>query len=62
MIFGHFAKIPTDGAPYALFAGSAVVLWTYFAEAVRRSANGLVAEAESSARSLPAVGHPAPPL
>ncbi|AWV15550.1 MULTISPECIES: ABC transporter permease [Methylobacterium] len=46
VIFGHFAKIPTDGAPYALFAGSAVVLWTYFAEAVRRSANGLVAEAE----------------
>ncbi len=46
VIFGHFAKIPTDGAPYALFAGSAVVLWTYFSEAVRRSANGLVAEAE----------------
>jgi lipopolysaccharide transport system permease protein len=46
VIFGHFAKIPTDGAPYALFAGSAVVLWTYFAEAVRRSANGLVTEAE----------------
>ena len=46
IIFGHFAKIPTDGAPYALFAGTAVVLWTYFAEAVRRSSNGLVAEAE----------------
>jgi lipopolysaccharide transport system permease protein len=46
VIFGHFAKIPTDGAPYALFAGSAIVLWTYFAESVRRSATGLVTEAE----------------
>jgi lipopolysaccharide transport system permease protein len=46
VIFGHFAKIPTDGAPYAVFAGSAIVLWTYFAESVRRSATGLVAEAE----------------
>ncbi|MDP4005843.1 ABC transporter permease [Methylobacterium sp. NEAU K] len=46
IIFGHFAKMPTDGAPYALFAGSAIILWTYFAEAVRRSSTGLVAEAE----------------
>ena len=46
VIFGHFAKIPTDGAPYALFAGSAIILWTYFAESVRRSATGLVTEAE----------------
>jgi lipopolysaccharide transport system permease protein len=46
IIFGHFARMPTDGVPYALFAGSAVILWIYFAEAVRRSATSLVAEAE----------------
>ncbi|MGU3537480.1 ABC transporter permease [Methylobacterium sp. A54F] len=46
VIFGHFAKMPADGLPYALFAGTAVVLWTYFSEALRRSASGLVGEAE----------------
>ncbi len=46
VVFGHFVKIPTDGFPYALFAFSAVLPWTYFSEALRRSAIGLVNEAE----------------
>ncbi len=46
LVFGHFAKMPTDGVPYPLFAFAAVLPWTYFAEAVRRSATGLVNEAE----------------
>ena len=46
LVFGHFARMPTDGVPYALFAGTAVILWTYFAEALRRSATALVSEAE----------------
>jgi lipopolysaccharide transport system permease protein len=45
-IFGVFAKIPSDGLPYPLFAFSAILPWTYFAEAVRRSAVGLVADSE----------------
>lgn len=42
VIFGHFAKMPSDGIPYPIFAFAAVLPWTYFAEAVRRSALGLI--------------------
>ena len=45
-IFGMFARIPSDGVPYAVFAFSAVLPWTYFAEAARRSALGLIGDAE----------------
>lgn len=46
IVFGQFAKIPSDGVPYPLFAFAGVLLWTYFAEAVRRSATGMVTDAE----------------
>ena len=46
VIFGHFAKMPSDGVPYAVFAYAAVLPWTYFAEAVRRGATGLVTDTE----------------
>jgi homopolymeric O-antigen transport system permease protein len=46
VVFGHFARMPSDGAPYAVFAFSAVLPWNYFAEAVRRSSNGLVQDGE----------------
>jgi lipopolysaccharide transport system permease protein len=46
VIFGRFAGIPSDGVPYALFAFAAILPWTYFAEAVRRGATGLVGDAE----------------
>jgi len=46
IIFGHFAKMPSDGIPYPIFAFAGVLPWTYFAEALRRSSNGLVTEAE----------------
>jgi len=42
VIFGMFAKIPSDGLPYTLFAYSAILPWTFFSEAVRRSSTGLV--------------------
>jgi lipopolysaccharide transport system permease protein len=42
VIFGHFAKMPSDGIPYPIFAFAAVLPWTYFAEAVRRGALGLL--------------------
>ena len=45
-VFGHFAKLPSDGVAYPLFAFSATLPWTYFAEAVRRSATGLVSESD----------------
>jgi lipopolysaccharide transport system permease protein len=45
-IFGVFARFPSDGMPYPVFALAAVLPWTYFAEALRRSATGLVADAD----------------
>lgn len=46
IIFGHFAKMPSDGIPYPVFAFAAVLPWTYFAEAVRRGGTGLVSNSE----------------
>ena len=46
VVFGRFAGIPSDGVPYAMFAFAAVLPWTYFAEAFRRSSVGLVGDAE----------------
>ncbi len=46
VVFGHFARMPSDGVPYAVFAFSAVLPWNYFAEAVRKSSNGLVQDGE----------------
>src|SRR5664279_2620322 len=42
VVFGHFAKMSSDGLPYPIFAFAALLPWTYFAEAVRRSGTGLV--------------------
>jgi lipopolysaccharide transport system permease protein len=46
VVFGRFAKIPSEGLPYPVFAFAATLPWTYFAEALRRSAIGLVTDAE----------------
>lgn len=46
IVFGNFAKIPSDGMPYAVFSFTALLPWTYFAEAVRRSSTGLVDNSE----------------
>jgi lipopolysaccharide transport system permease protein len=46
VIFGRFAKISTGDIPYAVFAFTAVLPWTYFAEAVRRASTGLVSDAD----------------
>lgn len=46
VVFGRFAKIPSNGIPYPLFAFAATLPWTYFAEAARRASVGLVTEAE----------------
>jgi lipopolysaccharide transport system permease protein len=46
VIFGNFAKMPSDGIPYPIFAFAAVLPWTYFAEATRRASTGLVDDSE----------------
>jgi lipopolysaccharide transport system permease protein len=45
-VFGLFARFPSEGVPYSVFAFAAVLPWTYFAEAFRRSATGLVSDSD----------------
>ena len=42
LFFGKLAKVPSDGVPYPIFSFSAMVAWTYFANAVTFSRNSLV--------------------
>ncbi len=46
IVFGYFARMPSEGVPYPLFAFAGVLPWTYFAEAVRRSGTGLVNDSD----------------
>lgn len=42
IVFGRFARIPSDGAPYAVFSLAALVPWTYFSTALTGAGNSLV--------------------
>ena len=42
VIFGHLAKIPSDGVPYPIFAFAALVPWLFFANALMLGANSVV--------------------
>lgn len=42
VLFGRVAKIPSDGVPYALFAYSGLLPWTFFANGITNSSNALV--------------------
>jgi lipopolysaccharide transport system permease protein len=42
VVFGHLARLPSDGVPYPLFAYCALVPWSYFATALAQSSNSLV--------------------
>jgi lipopolysaccharide transport system permease protein len=46
VIFGAFAKIPSDGLPYAVFSYTGLVPWVYFADAMSRSSTGLVTNSQ----------------
>lgn len=45
VIFSNFAKIPSDGIPYPIFAYTALLPWTYFAQALSCSGTSLVGNA-----------------
>src|SRR6266446_1233255 len=45
VIFGNFARIPSDGLPYPLFAYAAILPWSYFSQAIARSGASLVGDA-----------------
>ena len=45
VIFGNFARLPSDGLPYPVFVYSALLPWTYFTQALSRGGSGLVSHA-----------------
>jgi len=45
VIFGRWAKVPSDGIPYPIFAYAGLLPWTFFSNAVTISSNSLVGNA-----------------
>lgn len=46
VIFSMFAKIPSDGLPYPIFAYAGLLPWTYFAQSLNRSTTSLVGNSQ----------------
>ncbi len=42
LVFGKFAKVPSDGLPYPIFAYTALLPWIYFSQAISRSSTSVV--------------------
>jgi lipopolysaccharide transport system permease protein len=42
IFFGRFAKMPSDGLPYPIFAYAALLPWTFFSTAVTNASQSLV--------------------
>jgi len=42
LFFGRLANIPSDGVPYPIFSFTALVPWTFFANALAQASNSLV--------------------
>jgi lipopolysaccharide transport system permease protein len=45
VFFGKLARMPSDGIPYPVFAFTALVPWTFFANALTHASNSLVGSA-----------------
>ncbi len=45
VVFDRFAKVPSDGLPYPIFAFTALLPWTYFSQAVTQSSASVVGDA-----------------
>jgi lipopolysaccharide transport system permease protein len=45
VVFAQFARMPSEGVPYPLFAFTALLLWNYFSQALSRASVGLVTNA-----------------
>ncbi len=46
VIFSLIARIPSEGAPYAIFAYTALLPWNYFSTAVSSATNSLVSHSQ----------------
>jgi lipopolysaccharide transport system permease protein len=42
VVFGHLAKLPSDGYPYPVFVYAALLPWTFFSAAISTSGQSLV--------------------
>jgi lipopolysaccharide transport system permease protein len=42
IVFGRFARMPSDGIPYALFAYAGLLPWTFFSNAVTNAGQSLI--------------------
>ena len=42
VVFGHLARMPSDGYPYPVFVYAALLPWTFFAAVIGTSGNSLV--------------------
>jgi len=45
VVFGHLAKMPSDGYPYPVFVYAGLLPWTFFATAISSSGQSLVGSA-----------------
>ena len=45
VMFGRFAKLPSDGHPYIVFVFTGVLIWNYFAQVLQRAGNSLITDA-----------------
>jgi lipopolysaccharide transport system permease protein len=45
IVFAYFARMPSEGLPYPLFAFTALLPWAYFSQALSRASVGLVSNA-----------------
>lgn len=45
LFFGRLARIPSDGIPYPIFAYTALVPWTFFANGLNQASSSLVSNA-----------------
>lgn len=45
VIFGNFARLPSNDVAYPIFVYAALIPWTYFSQAVERSSNSMVENA-----------------
>jgi lipopolysaccharide transport system permease protein len=43
VVFSFVARVPSEGAPYALFAYTALLPWTYFSTSLTTATHGIVA-------------------
>lgn len=46
LLFSYIVKMPSEGVPYAVFAYTALLPWTYFSTALSNGAGGLVGNSQ----------------